>query len=53
MKILWNCLVKHVLQNISFCVQQKKEIHTGLKLEGEYCCMTDIVNDFSGNTEAH
>jgi len=30
-----NCLVTNILQNI-FCVQQKKEIHTGLdQLEGE------------------
>jgi len=29
-------LVTDILQNIFFCVQQKKEIHTGLKqLEGE------------------
>jgi len=26
-----NFLVTHVLQNIFFCVQQKKEIHTGLE----------------------
>jgi len=26
-----NCLVTDILQNIIFCVQQKKEIHTGLK----------------------
>jgi len=26
-----NCLVTDILQNIFFCVQQKKEIHTGLK----------------------
>ncbi len=31
-----NCLVTHILQNIFFCVQQKKEMHTGLEqLEGE------------------
>jgi len=31
-----NCLVTDILQNIFFFVQQKKEIHTGLKqLEGE------------------
>jgi len=31
-----NCLVTDILQNIFFCVQQKKENHTGLKqLEGE------------------
>jgi len=41
-KILWksmgpvNYLVTDILQNIFICVQQKKEIHTGLKqLEGE------------------
>jgi len=41
-KILWksmgsiNCLVTNGLQNIFFCVQQKKETHTGLEqLEGE------------------
>jgi len=29
-----NCLVSDILQHIIFCVQQKKEIHTGLeKLE--------------------
>jgi len=35
---LWsiNCLITDILQNIFFCVQQKKETHTGLKqLEGE------------------
>jgi len=32
-----NCLVTDIIQNILFCVQQKKDIHTGLKqLEGEY-----------------
>jgi len=31
-----NCLLTNILQNI-FCVQQNKEIHTGLEqLEGEY-----------------
>jgi len=31
-----NCLVTDILQNILFCVQQMKEVHTGLKqLEGE------------------
>ncbi len=31
-----NCFVTHILQNIFFYVQQKKEIYTGLqKLEGE------------------
>ncbi len=41
-KILWksmvpqNCSVSHILQNIFLCVQQNKDIHTGLKLlEGE------------------
>jgi len=35
-KILWklmatvNCLVTNIIQNIFFCVQQKKETHTGL-----------------------
>ncbi len=35
-KILWklmatiNCLVTNILRNIFFCVQQKKETHTGL-----------------------
>ncbi len=40
--ILWksmaarNCLVTIILQNNFFCVQQKKETHTGLEeLEGE------------------
>jgi len=35
-KVQWgiNCLVINIIQNIFFCVQQKKEIHTGLeKLE--------------------
>ncbi len=32
-----NCMVNNILQNIIFCVQQKKETHTGLEqLEGEY-----------------
>ncbi len=26
-----NCLVTHVLQTIFFCIQQKKEIHTGIQ----------------------
>ncbi len=31
-----NCLVTNILQNIIFCVQWKKEIHTGLEQrEGE------------------
>jgi len=31
-----NCLVTNILQNIFLCVQQKKEMNTGLKqLEGE------------------
>ncbi len=36
-KILWksmatiNCLLTNILQNIFFCVQQKKEIHTSLE----------------------
>ncbi len=31
-----NCLVTNILQNIFFCVQQKKETHTGLaRHEGE------------------
>jgi len=31
-----NCLFANILQNIFFCVHQKKETHTGLKqLEGE------------------
>ncbi len=31
-----NCSVSHSLKNISLCVQQNKDIHTGLKLlEGE------------------
>ncbi len=41
-KILWksmvpqNCSVSHILQNIFLCVQQNKDIHTGLELlEGE------------------
>jgi len=40
-----NCLVTDVHQNVFFCVQQKKETHTGLEqLVGEkmiakkYCC---------------
>jgi len=36
MEVPVNCLVADILQNIFPCVQQKKEIHTGLKqLEGE------------------
>jgi len=41
-EILWksmgsiNCLVTNILQNIFICVQQKKEIHTGVEQhEGE------------------
>ncbi len=29
-----NCLVTNILQNIFFCVQQRKETHTGLEVEG-------------------
>ncbi len=28
-----NCLYTNILQNILFCVQQKKENHTGLEQE--------------------
>jgi len=39
-----NCLAPIVLQNIFLCVQQRKEIHTGLKqLEGELM----MNNEFS------
>jgi len=32
----WACLVPDILQNIFFCVQQKKEIPSGFEhLEGE------------------
>ncbi len=27
-----NCSVSHILQNIFLCVQQNKDIHTGLEL---------------------
>ncbi len=30
-----NCLVTKILQNIIFCVQQNKEIHTRLELKGK------------------
>ncbi len=31
-----SCFVTNILQNIFFCVQQKKETHTGLdQVEGE------------------
>ncbi len=43
LSLLWksmatvNCLVTNFLKNIFFCVQQKKETHTGLEqLEDEY-----------------
>jgi len=26
-----NCMVTYILQNIYFCVQHKKDIHTGLE----------------------
>ncbi len=36
MEINSNCLVTNILQNIFSCVQQKKQIHTGLEQhEGE------------------
>jgi len=42
----YNCLVTVILQNIFFCVQQKKQIHSGLeKLEGEY--MTILIFGFN------
>jgi len=32
-----NCLITNILQNILFCVQQKKETHKGLEQnEGEH-----------------
>ncbi len=38
-----NCSVSHILQNIFLCVQQNKDIHTGLELlEGE-----SMVTEFS------
>ncbi len=33
-KTTYNCLFTNILQNIFFCVQQKKETHTGLKQLG-------------------
>jgi len=27
----WACLITHIPQNIFFCVQKKKVIHTGLE----------------------
>ncbi len=36
MQVNGDSLVTHILQNILFCVQQKKEIHTGVEqLESE------------------
>ncbi len=33
---LWKSMVPHILQNIFLCVQQNKDIHTGLELlDGE------------------
>ncbi len=38
-----NCLVTSILQNIFFCVQQKKETHTGLgQLEGEFSFLDEL-----------
>ncbi len=31
-----NCLVPNILQNIFLCVQQKKEIHTGLEQHEDF-----------------
>jgi len=36
-----NSLFIDIFQNIFFCVQQKKEMHTGLKLDGKLM-MTDF-----------
>ncbi len=36
------CLVTHILQNIFFCVEQKKEIHTGLKQRQGGYIMTEF-----------
>ncbi len=37
-----NCLFASILQNIFFCVQQKKEVRTGLdQLDGEWM-MTEL-----------
>ncbi len=39
-----NCSVSHILQNIFYCVQQNKDIHTGLELlEGELM-MTEFTS---------
>ncbi len=36
-----NCLVTNILQSILFCVQQKKEMHTGLEQIGGDQMMTE------------
>ncbi len=35
--VLKNCSVSHNLQNIFLCVQQNKDIHTGLELLEDEC----------------
>ncbi len=35
------CLITNILQNIIFCVQQKKEAHTGLEQVVTYPFNTD------------
>jgi len=68
-KILWmsmrlKCLISDILQNIFFCVQQKKDIHKGLEhLEGKsittvfnvcvnYPFKTESYMDFNSKTRS-
>ncbi len=48
-----NCSDSHILQNIFLCVQQNKNIHTGLELlEGEWM-MTEFCAMYSQYMQPH
>ncbi len=46
-----NCSVSHILQNIFLCVQQSKDIHTGLELLEGDLMMTEFsfLGELSGS----
>ncbi len=39
-----NCSVSHILQNIFLCVQQNKDIHTGLELLEDVGLFLELQN---------
>ncbi len=43
---MWTCSVTHVIQNIFFCVQHKKEMNIGL---GQHVIMTNLNVNYPFN----